>query len=73
MAKRKFYDVPTQFLFTGIFKIKANSMEEAESYVENHCGLCIGGDIHSTLPDENVDWEFSVHPEKIIGSDNLLM
>ncbi len=72
MARKKVYTVPTQFVFTGVFKIKASSKEEAESFVQNHCGLCIGGDVHSTLPDDEVDWEFDVHPDKIIGSDNLI-
>lgn len=63
--KKKFYDVPTRFVFDGKFRIKANSQEQADDYVQKHCGLVLGGPIHTTLPDEDVDWEFNVHPEKI--------
>lgn len=68
--KKKFYDVPTRFVFDGTFHIKADSQEQAEEYAQKHCGLVLGGDIHSTLPDEDVNWEFSIHPDKIIGNEN---
>ena len=63
---QKIYDVPVQFVFEGVFKIKANSLEQAKEYTEKHCGLVLGGDIHSTLPDDEVDWEFPCHPDKNI-------
>lgn len=66
-AGKKVYTVKTKFVFAGEFRIKAESKEQAKEYVAKHCGLCLGGDIHSTLPSDDVDWEFSVHPEKIIG------
>lgn len=69
-SKKKFYDVPTKFVFKGTFRIKAESQEQAEEYVQKHCGLVIGGDIHSTLPENEVNWEFGVHPEKIVGNGN---
>jgi hypothetical protein len=28
----------------------------------------MGGGIHSSLPDNGVDWDFPVHPDKIIAS-----
>jgi hypothetical protein len=62
----KTFQVKTKFVFEGIFEVKAQSKEQAREYIEKHCGLVIGGDIHSTLPDEDIDWEFSVHPEKEI-------
>jgi hypothetical protein len=61
------YTVPVSFQFDGIFKIKASSPEEAEEYAQKHCGLVIGGDIHSSLPEDEVDWDFPCHPNKIIG------
>lgn len=70
MSKKKIYTVPTKFVFKGTFRIKAESQEQAEEYVHKHCGLVIGGDIHSTLPEDEVDWEFGVHPEKIVGDGN---
>lgn len=65
-TKKKVYTVPVKFVFEGQFFIKADSKEQAKEYAEKHCGLVIGGDIHSSLPDENVSWDFPVHPQKII-------
>ncbi len=61
------FEIPLKFIFEGIFKIKAQSKEQAEEFVLKHCGLVIGGDIHSSLPDDEVDWKFSNHPEKKVG------
>lgn len=64
MAK---YRVTTRFIFSGFFDIEAESPQQAKEYVRNHCGLVIGSDIHSTLPDDEVNWEFPVHPDTKIG------
>ena len=61
------YRVPVKYTFTGYYEIKAESKEEAREYAEKHCGLCLGGDIHTTLNDEDVTWEFGVHPHTAIG------
>jgi hypothetical protein len=63
----KEYTVKTRFIFTGKFFVVAESKEQAAEYVKKHCGLVIGGKIHSTLPDDEIDWDFSNHPEKEIG------
>ena len=60
------YNIKNKFVFDGYFYINAKSRQQAKEYVEKHCGLIIGRDIHSTLPDEDVDWDFPVHPNKII-------
>lgn len=65
-TEKKVYTVPVKFVFEGRFFIKADNNEQAQEYVEKHCGLVIGGNIHSTLPDDDVNWDFPVHPEKII-------
>lgn len=66
-TKKKVYTVPVKFVFEGQFFIKADSKEQAQEYAEKHCGLTlISNGIHSTLPDEDVDWDFSVHPQKIV-------
>jgi hypothetical protein len=54
-------------VFSGEFFVKAESKAEAKEYVEKHCGLVIGGDIHSSLSDEDVDWDFPVYPDKAVG------
>ena len=66
MSKKRFYAVPTKFVFSGTFRIKAESQEQAEKYVQEHCGLVLGGNIHSSLPDDEVDREFDIHPETIV-------
>jgi len=68
MSKTKEYTVETRFSFTGTFTVKASSKDQAIEYVEKHCGLVIGGDIHSTLPEKDITWDFPVHPEKKIVS-----
>ena len=65
-SKRKQYTVKTRFIFEGEFYIKAESKEQAKEYVMKHCGLVLGGDIHTTLPEEICDWKFNVHSDKIV-------
>lgn len=62
----RWFNVKTRFIFNGTFKIKATSRKQAEEYALKHCGLVIGSDIHSSLPDDSVDWDFPVHPIKKI-------
>lgn len=62
----KEFEVKTCFVFEGVFNVKADNRAQAAEYVQKHCGLVIGGDIHTTLPDEIIDWDFLVHPEKQI-------
>ena len=66
------YEVPTKFVFSGTFTIEADSPAQAKEFVHKHCGLVIGGDIHTTLNDEDCDWDFAVHPEKITGRARMM-
>ena len=62
------YEVPTKFVFSGTFTIEACNAAQAKEFVRKHCGMVgYGSSIHSTLPDDDVDWKFDVHPEKITG------
>lgn len=63
---KKDYQVKTKFVFEGTFTVKAESKQQAREFVEKHCGLTIGRDIHSTLPSDEIDWTFDVHPKKIV-------
>lgn len=63
----KTFKVPVKYTFSGFFEIKSDNKEEAREFAQKHCGLCLGGDIHTTLNDEDVTWEFSVHPDTTIG------
>ena len=61
--KKKVYRVRTQYIFEGVFEVVAESKKETQQKVRQNCGLVMGGNIHSTLPDEKVNWAFSTHPE----------
>ena len=65
--KKKVYRVRTQYIFKGVFEVVAESREEARQKVIQNCGLVMGGNIHSTLPDEEVNWAFSTHSEVRTG------
>ena len=64
--KKIVYRVRTQYIFEGVFEVVAESKEEARQKVLQNCGLVMGGSIHSTLPDEVVNWVFDRHPNKRI-------
>jgi len=63
MKKKRIYRVRTQYTFEGMFEVLADSKEDARQKVLQDCGLVMGGSIHSTLPDEEINWAFSTHPE----------
>ena len=65
--KKKVYRVRTLYIFEGVFEVVAESKEEARRKVLQNCGLVMGGNIHSTLPDEEINWAFSTHPEVRTG------
>ncbi|SET03428.1 hypothetical protein [Prevotella sp. kh1p2] len=65
--KGKVYRVRTQYIFDGVFEVVADSREDARQKVLQDCGLVMGGYIHSLLPDEEVNWAFSTHPEVRTG------
>ena len=63
MKEKRIYRVQTQYIFEGVFEVLADSKENARQKVLQDCGLVMGGSIHSTLPDEEIKWAFSTHPE----------
>ena len=65
--KKKVYRVRTQYIFDGVFDVVADNKEEARQKVLQNCGLVMGGSIHSTLPDDEINWAFSRHPNKRIS------
>ena len=65
--KRKVYRIRTQYIFEGVFDVVAESKEDAWQKVLQNCGLVMGGNVHSTLPDEEINWAFSTHPEVRMG------
>jgi hypothetical protein len=68
MAK-KTYKVKTHFIFEGEFEVNADNKPQAKEYVEKHCGLIMGGGIHTSLgTDVVLNWEFLTHGDKKIIS-----
>ena len=64
--KKKIYRVRTQYIFDGVFNVVAESKEDARQKVLQDCRLVMGGNIHSTLPDDEINWAFDRHPNKRI-------
>ena len=73
--KKQVYRVRTQYIFEGVFEVVVESKEDARLKVLQNCGLVMGGSIHSTLPDDelnfssnalNNSWAFDRHPNKQI-------
>lgn len=67
MEKKRIYRVHTQYIFNGVYELVAENREEAQQKVREACGLVMGGNIHSTLPEEEVDWAFDIHPDVKTG------
>lgn len=65
--KEKVYRVRTQYIFEGVFEVVAESKEEAREKVLQNCGLVMGGSIHSTLLDDEINWALPTHPEVRTG------
>lgn len=62
MMKKQRFLVYTEYVFDGVFDVVAESIEETRQKVLQHCGLVMGGSIHSTLPDNEINWAFDRHP-----------
>lgn len=62
------YDVRVRYAFEGTYTVAAEDRDEARQMVSDDCGLVLGGNIHTTLDDEDVDWNFGVHPDTQILS-----
>lgn len=65
--KKEVYRVRTQYIFDGVFDVVAESKEEVRQKVIQNCGMVMGGNVHSTLPDEEINWAFSTHSEVRTG------
>ena len=65
--KKKVYRVRTQYVFEGVFDVVAKSKEDARQKVLQKCGLIMGGSVHSTLPDDEINWAFDRHSNKRIS------
>ena len=61
-------EVKVRYLFEGTYTVAADDRNDARTMVTRDCGLVLGGNIHTTLDDDDVDWEFDVHPDMQILS-----
>ena len=61
-------EVKVRYLFEGTYTVAADDRNEARTMVTRDCGLVLGGNIHTTLDDDEVDWEFDIHPDMQILS-----
>ena len=61
-------EVKVRYLFEGTYTVAADDRNEARTMVTRDCGLVLGGNIYTTLDDDDVDWEFDVHPDMQILS-----
>ena len=59
----KKYTIDTKFIFKGTFTVEAETVEEARDLIERDCGLVLGGDIHTSLDDDVINWDFNTHAE----------
>ena len=66
--KKKVYRVRTQYVFEGVFEVVAESKEDARQKVLQDCGLVMGGSIHSTLLDDEINWGFDTYPNTRIDT-----
>ena len=73
--KKKVYRVRTQYIFEGVFEVVAENKEDARQKVIQDCGMVMGGNVHNTLPDDEINfssnalnnsWAFDKHPNKRI-------
>ena len=56
------YYVDVTYTFTGCFAVAAESSAEAERKIRQACGLVLGGNVHTTLEDVVINWQFDPHP-----------
>lgn len=61
-------EVKVRYLFEGTYTVAADDRNEARTMVTRDCELVLGGNIHTTLDDDEVDWKFDVHPDMQILS-----
>ena len=74
--KKRVYRIRTQYIFEGVFEVVAESREDARQKVIQDCGMVMGGNVHNTLPDDEINfssnalnnsWAFDKHPNKRIS------
>lgn len=62
------FDIIVRYVFEGTYTMSANSLDETKEKIRRGCGLVMGGHIHITLDEDEVEWGFPLHPETCIVS-----
>ena len=70
ITMKKLFKANVTFTFKGELQINAKDRQQAIEYLEKHFGTTLG-QIQTTLDDEDIDWEFPVHPDKKITNVHL--
>jgi hypothetical protein len=60
------YVIDVEFYSKGKITVEADSEEEARKSIQNDVGLVMGGNIHTNMNDEDIDWNFDTHFDKRI-------
>lgn len=53
--------IKAEYTFEVTREIKAENYQQALEYTKKHC-WCIEPKYHSSLPNNDIDWNWSVHP-----------
>ena len=57
------YKAKVEYTFGGIVEIEAENEDQAKEYLSKHFGCVLSGNNpHTTMPDDDIDWEFDIHP-----------
>ena len=60
------YVIDVEFYSKGKITVEADSEQEARESIQKDVGLCMGGNIHTNMNDEDIDWNFDTHFDKRI-------
>jgi len=56
--------VGVQYSLIGHYVIEADNANEARMKAMYDCGCVVSNGIHSSLPDDEVNWDFPVHTDE---------
>jgi hypothetical protein len=62
----KLFKANVTFTFKGDVQVCAEDKEQAQRLLEAEFAMVNNGGVHTTIDDEEIDWDFPVHPDKKI-------
>lgn len=63
----KKFKMAVTFTFKGTVTVTANDKQQAMELVNKNFGMTAGTGISTSLPHDQLDYEFGMHPDKKIG------